>query len=159
MTAPNRQIPSLAAVTARLFGVTWKRLLRGRALWVCAVIAALPTVIAVLLRDDRDVVKLMQFAKFRVIAILPPIFVASSVGDEIEDRTITYVWTRPIARWTLLVGKLATLAPVAAALAIVSWAAATVAYGNPIVPKELAAFAFGTVATSCIAAGIATLMP
>jgi ABC-type transport system involved in multi-copper enzyme maturation permease subunit len=159
MSAPKREIPSLASVTATLFGVTWKRLLRGRSLWVCALIAALPTVVAVFLRDDRDVVEIMRFAQFRVIAILPPIFVASSIGDDIEDRTITYVWSRPIARWTLLVGKLATLAPVAAALAVVGWAAATVAYGDPIAPRELATFAFGTLAISCIAAGIATLLP
>ncbi|HUS33061.1 MAG TPA: ABC transporter permease [Kofleriaceae bacterium] len=159
MSANDRSIPSLMAVTMTLFGVTWKRLLRGRALWVCALIAALPALVAFGLRGDRDMAELMRFAQFRVMAILPPIFVASSIGEEIEDRTITYMWSRPIARWSLLLGKIATLAPVAAVLSAAGWAIATVITGKPINPQELAAFALGSVAVSLIAAGIATLVP
>jgi ABC-type transport system involved in multi-copper enzyme maturation permease subunit len=159
MSEQNRHIPSLVDVTMTLFGVTWKRLLRGRALWVCALIAGLPALIAFGLKHDRDMMELMRFAQFRVMAILPPIFVASSVGEEIEDRTITYVWSRPIARWTLLLGKVATLAPVAAVLSAAGWALATVVRGQPVVPQELLAFMAGSVALSLIAAGIATLVP
>lgn len=159
MSEPNRQIPSLAGVTMTLFGVTWKRLLRGRALWVCALIAALPALIAFGLKHDRDMMELMRFAQFRVMAILPPIFVASSVGEEIEDKTITYLWSRPIARWSLLLGKIAALAPVAAVLSAVGWALATVVRGEPIQPQELGAFVAGSFALSLIAAGIATLVP
>jgi len=159
MSEPNRHIPSLVDVTITLFGVTWKRLLRGRALWVCALLAAIPALIALGLKQDRDMLELMRFAQFRVMAILPPIFVASSVGEEIEDRTITYLWSRPIARWSLLLGKIAALAPVAMVLTALGWALATIVQGNPIVPQELVAFMVGSLAFSLIAAGIATLIP
>jgi ABC-type transport system involved in multi-copper enzyme maturation permease subunit len=158
MTA-QREIPSVTAVIATLFGVTWKRLLRGRALWVCALIAALPAVIAFGLQGNRDMQEMLQFAQFRVMALLPPIFIASSVGEEIEDRTITYLWSRPLARWTLIVGKLAALAPVAIALLLAGWMLACVAQGKQPMPQELLAFAFGTLVISMIAAGIATLVP
>lgn len=159
MSAPDRSIPSLVGVITTLFGVTWKRLLRGRALWVCGLIAVLPAVIAAALRSDRDTPELMRFAIFRVMAILPPILVASSVGEDIEDRTITYVWSRPIARWTLLVGKIATLAPVAAIVTAAGWALAATLKGDPVQPQQLVGFALGSIAVSMISAGIATLVP
>jgi len=155
----QREIPSVTAVIATLFGVTWKRLLRGRALWVCALIAALPALIAFGLKGNRDMQEMLHFAQFRVMALLPPIFIASSVGEEIEDRTITYLWSRPLARWTLIVGKLAALAPVAIALLLGGWILASVAQGKQPTPQELLAFASGTLAISMIAAGIATLVP
>ena len=31
-----------------------------------------------------------------VLALLPSLFVASSIGEEIEERTITYLWSRPL---------------------------------------------------------------
>jgi ABC-type transport system involved in multi-copper enzyme maturation permease subunit len=155
----QRETPRLMSVMTTLFGVTWKRLLRGRALWVCAVIAILPALIAGGLRNVREMPEMLQFAQFRVMALLPPIFIASSIGEEIEDRTITYLWSRPIARWTLVVGKIAALAPVAIALILAGWVVATLVQGKQPMPQELVAFAAGTIVISMIAAGIATLVP
>lgn len=155
----QREIPSVLSVMTTLFGVTWKRLIRGRALWVCALIAVLPAVIAGGLKGNRDMLEILQFAQFRVMALLPPVFVASSIGEEIEDRTITYLWSRPIARWTLVVGKIAALAPVAIALILAGWVLASVIQGVQPTPQELLSFAFGTLAISIISAGIATLVP
>jgi ABC-type transport system involved in multi-copper enzyme maturation permease subunit len=155
----QRSVPSLPSVIATLFGVTWKRLLRGRSLWVCALITILPALIAGLLKGDHDMIPLMRFAQFRVMAILPPILVASVIGEEIEDRTITYLWSRPIARWSLLIGRLATLAPVAAALSVVGWVLATVVRGEQLAPQELTAFALGSITISLISAAVSTLAP
>lgn len=155
----DRQIPSIGAVIATLFSVSWKRLIRGKALWVCALIAALPALLAFATRNASDKWELITFAQYRVMALLPPIFVASSIGEEIEDRTITYLWSRPIARWTLLVGKIAALAPVAILLIIAGWIGAAVAGGEQPTAQQIIAFGAGTLTISLISAGIATLVP
>jgi len=49
----------------------------------------------------------------------------AAVRDEIEDRTIVYLFARPVARWVILAGKLAA---VAAGCALALGATAVVAY-------------------------------
>src|SRR5687767_14430638 len=113
----SNDVPSTASALFTLAGVTFKRLLRGRAVWVVLVIACLPLLFASATRSRDSIIAVT----FLVMCILPPVFVASTIGEEIEERTSSYLWSRPLPRWTLLVGKLLALAPVASALVAGTW--------------------------------------
>src|SRR6185503_12480129 len=95
-----------------------------------------------------------------VLAVLPPMFIASSIGEEIEDRTITYLWSRPIPRWAVLIGKFLALAPIAVVLVVGSWHLAC-ALGLESMPplRSHAALAAAAVVVSAISTGIAVLVP
>ncbi|MCI0432810.1 MAG: ABC transporter permease subunit, partial [Gemmatimonadetes bacterium] len=105
-------------------GLTWKRLLRGRSLWIAGLIALLPVAFGAVLRTQGprgDVTDDLLAFELLVLSVLPPMFISSSIGEEIEDRTMTYLWSRPIPRWTVIIGKLLALAPIAMVLVVVSW--------------------------------------
>lgn len=147
--------------------VTLMRIRRGQAMWVALGIAMLPLIVAVALqqavadpRDRMDLIIYLHIAVTFVLAIVPALFVASSIGEEIEDRTITYLWSRPLPRWQVIAGKLVALAPIAAALVLVGWLLAIgIAYDRLAPTWTIVAIAFATLAVSCVAAGISTLAP
>lgn len=143
--------------------VTVKRLIRGRALWVGAVIALLPSGYAGLTaarRDEgiADPLSVFGFVQL-VLAVLPALFVASSIGDDIEDRSITYLWSRPIPRWSVAVGKLIAAVPVIWMFSIASWCLAIVAGAGEPTSASIGALVIVGTALSIIAAAIATLAP
>ena len=76
--------------------VTWKRISRGQAMWVALGIALIPVIVATVLRQavtdptDRLTFTMdLYVVEMFVMAIVPALFVAASIGEEIEDRTIT----------------------------------------------------------------------
>jgi ABC-type transport system involved in multi-copper enzyme maturation permease subunit len=161
MTKP---LPTTGTVLLTLMGVTLRRLARGRAIWVVLLIALLPTLFSGLAttfgdRGDSDF-ESIGILQTIVMALLPSVFVASSIGEEIEDRTATYLWSRPIARWMIIVGKLLALAPVSIGLVVGNFILAIqVAQGAPPPVESLLAFALGATAVSIVAAGVAMLVP
>ena len=153
-------VPSTGSVIATLVAVTWKRLFRGRAVWICAAIAGLPSLLAFATRGEPDGFEAVAVIQIVVTALLSSVFVASSIGEEIEERTITYLWSRPLARWTILIGKVVALAPISLALTLGGWfIAAQIGTGQPPELPTIVAFAADAIATSMVAAGIATLVP
>src|SRR5262249_23175356 len=85
---------------------------------------------------------------------------AASVGEEIEDKTTAYLWSRPVPRGSILAGKLVALVPIAIALQLISVATATLAgWGQVPSAASFAGFAAAVGAGSGIAAGISTLVP
>jgi ABC-type Na+ efflux pump permease subunit len=95
-----------------------------------------------------------------ILAVLPPMFISSSIGEEIEDRTMTYLWSRPIPRWTVVIGKLLALAPIAMVLVVAGWhPAAELGLQTSPGPRSHAALAAGGAVVSAIATGIAVLVP
>jgi ABC-2 type transport system permease protein len=148
-------------VIGTIAAVTLRRLVRGRAVWIGLAIAALPIVFAIAARGRTgtrggvlDLLILLEL----LFAVLPPLFVASSIGDDIEDRTTTYLWSRPLPRWTILAGKLLALVPIVVALQVASGAAA-LAIAGALSASACIAMAAGAAAASLVAAGIATLVP
>lgn len=147
--------------------VTLKRISRGQAVWVALGIAVIPVIVAIVLHQavtnptDRLTFTLdLYVVEMFVLAIVPSLFVASSIGEEIEDRTITYLWSRPLPRWHVIAGKLLALAPIAAALVIVGWLLAMqVAYDHLPPVWTTVALAIAAIAVSFVAAGISTLAP
>ncbi len=144
-------------------GLTLRRLVRGRAVWVSGIIAGLPVAFASAIRAQRrheaNEIDILVFVML-LFVILPAMFVASSVGEDIEDRTTTYLWSRPVPRWAVLAGKLLALAPLTAAFIVGSWVASVVAGAHDI-PTALSciALAGGAVAMCFVAAAIATFVP
>jgi ABC-type transport system involved in multi-copper enzyme maturation permease subunit len=151
-------------MTWTLAAVTLRRVLRGRALWVGAVIALLPIAFAYLLRRGHDAdstqnipADIFAFEQL-VLAVLAAMFVASSIGEDIEDRTATYLWSRPVPRWSVLAGKLVALVPIVCTIMIASWTLAHVAgVGDPPSVRSCVALVLDTIALSIVAAAIATL--
>jgi ABC-2 family transporter len=164
MTEPVRgEIPTTPGAVLAIAALTLRRVSRGRTLWVAAIIAAVPVVFGIVLRSQgprKDMADDLLAFQLLVLAVLPPMFIASSIGEEIEDRTITYLWSRPIARWAVVIGKLLALAPIAMLLVVASWHLAG-ALGLESMPpaRTHAALAAAAVAVSAIATGIAVLVP
>jgi hypothetical protein len=155
MSARGSEVMASVAVVAR---VALLRLARGRATWLLGVFIALPLPFAVWLRG-RGYSLLSVFEIVRLlVAIVPGWLVAAAVGDELDHAA--YVWARPLARWTVVVGKLVALVPIAVALVCSSWiATACVTTGEPPPLHSVAALAACTAALCCVGSGIATLAP
>jgi ABC-type transport system involved in multi-copper enzyme maturation permease subunit len=145
-----------------MVGVTLKRLGRGKALWIGVLVAGLPIVFAAIMHGlhVRPFANDMFVVWRLILALLSAMFVASSIGEEVEDRTLTYLWSRPIARWAVPAGKLCALVPIVIALVVASWIAATRAWTEEL-PTLISCvgLAAGGLVACVIAAGISTLVP
>jgi hypothetical protein len=163
MTPGTPGTPSTFDALRALAAVTWMRLRRGKALWIGVVIAALPVVHAGLRSAlDRSAAHNVPPGDLAasitpVLILLPALFVAASIADELESRTATYLWSRPLPRWAVLAGKLIALVPVIGALLVVSWLAATTVGGHAASPLSYLALVLGGAAVSLAGAAIATL--
>jgi ABC-type transport system involved in multi-copper enzyme maturation permease subunit len=146
--------------------ITWKRMLRGRALWLTLVMLAMPLVMVLAGPGDpgrwRVPVNVFSF----LLAVVPPLHLATAISDEVEDQTITYLWSRPIARWSLLAGKMIAVVPALIAVFAVAMAAAFVAlYGGSsadhldVLVRGIAGVSVGVVAIGMLAIGFGSVMP
>ena len=155
------RVLSGGAATLAIARVAWIRMVRGRALWGAALLASLSLVMAILLRGfhAEDTGALIEIGH-ATAAILTGLLVAAPIGEEFEDRTMTYLWSRPLPRWSVVTGKLVALTPVAAALAAATLVAALAVAGDPRpVTGVAAATALGVGARAAIGAAMATLVP
>jgi ABC-type transport system involved in multi-copper enzyme maturation permease subunit len=161
MMATNRDVPSIGAALSALARLTLVRLLRGKLLWVSIAIACLPILLAKAVGQQPATALQTTFGiELFVLAILPPLFAAPAIGEELEDRTATYLWSRPLPRWSILAGKLLALAPFVMAILVASWIAAIIAALHTAPPAlTIVALAAGTLAVSIVSAGIATIAP
>jgi ABC-type Na+ efflux pump permease subunit len=159
MTAPA--VPGALSTVWTLAAVTLRRLARGKGVWIGAAIAALPAAFARIAhaRGAANPDRILD-AMTLVVAVLPAMFIASSIADEIESKTLTYLWSRPIARWAVLAGKLCALTPLVIALVLGGWLAAGYLGLEAAPPvRSCLAIAAGCAAASLVAAGIATVVP
>ena len=159
MSAPEpKLVPSGLSSTLTMAALTWKRLLRGRAFMVALVIGLLP--VAYVAIAGHGVGPEVFVFEVLVTAVLAPMFVASSIGEDIEDRTTTYLWSRPIPRWAIVAGKLLVLVPAATVIVLASWIlAANIAWQLMPPLRTCAALALAVLALSVLSAGIASLAP
>ena len=159
--ATNREVPSIGAALSALARLTLVRLLRGKLKWVSIAISFLPVAIATGAGHEPETALKVTFGiEMLVLAILPPLFAAPAIGEELEDRTATYLWSRPLPRWSILAGKLLALAPLMMTIVVGTWIASiVVALHKPPPPITIVAIAAGALALSIVSAGIATLAP
>lgn len=151
-------------------GLAWKRLVRGRALWLSAALVLIPlAVAAATLRIDRAEERWSSVAElvFRSLVLLAPVIhLAGALGEELDGQTYTYFWSRPIAREVVVLGKLVAVTPLLMVLAaatlglvfvIVSAGGGTtqVAWLWRAVPAAV----LGVLAASAFAVGLGALVP
>ncbi len=117
------QAPSYAYAAARIFDLSLGRMLWSRGTVFMGLVAGLPVLIGVLTlllelsgvrMNARGVAAAgpMMFGfmiwtvylRF-VVPILALYYGTSLIADEVEDKTITYLFTRPIPRGAVMVGK------------------------------------------------------
>jgi ABC-type Na+ efflux pump permease subunit len=149
--------PSSVAAVSAIARVTLRRAMRGVLPRIAFAIAVLPIIAAAALHTNgSDVVNLLLL----VLVILPPMFVASSLGEEIEDKTAAYLWSRPLARWTVIAGKLIALTPLCAAFIAASAIACGYAGDRAMPPPSIiVAVVAGAFATCALVTGIAAVFP
>jgi hypothetical protein len=151
--------------------LTLRRLLRGRTLWVTALLLLMPILLAAAASIDieraADRWSMVAEISFRSLVLLAPVVhLAGALGEETEGRTYTYLWSRPIRREAVILGKMLAVTPVLAVLAPAALAAgyAIVAAGRGAsdpawLLRAMPAAALGVVAASAFAVGLGALVP
>ncbi|MCA9676218.1 MAG: ABC transporter permease subunit [Kofleriaceae bacterium] len=170
MTTSARATAALGGLDATLAvaRVTLVRAMRNKSLWVAAFIAFLPEVFAgVAVRDpsiDRWEAVLAMWITCMTVAT--PVLLAASIGEEFEERTMTYLWSRPLPRWSILTGKLVALVPIlwliGAAGLMLPWFTVfgRLASEHPsVLTDSLIGSAFGAIGLAAITTALTTLAP
>jgi ABC-type transport system involved in multi-copper enzyme maturation permease subunit len=155
-------VPSAATAMLALARLTLKRATRGKLIWISLGIAMLPMLFAATLSigHHSNVLEPAFGKELFVVAILPPLFCAPAIAEELEDRTASYLWSRPIPRWVLLAGKLLALAPFAMLCVVGSWLlTAYVGLQHAPPADTILAVATGAFGVGVTASGIASLAP
>lgn len=104
-----------ARTTALLFAAHLRRVLLSKRALLCLLLGAVPVVAALLVRlvvtqEGRPpelfvVILGWMFLVQTVVPLIALIVGSAAVAEEVEDRTITYLVTRPIPRGAILVGR------------------------------------------------------
>ncbi len=125
-TAPPRQAPGIVSASVRVFELSLGEMLWSRRTIFMALVVGLPVVLALVVRlfdlagdtgwvAFRDVYEVDGPAVFGLIIwafflrfsipVLGVFYGTSLIADEVEDKTITYLFSRPISRQAVLFGK------------------------------------------------------
>ncbi len=91
-----------------------RQLAGGRRIWLMLILAAIPLVIALIfssVESDATAAEFSDGLTNHLIAstILPLVMLVlatAAFGNELEDRTLSYLVLKPIARWRIVVPKL-----------------------------------------------------
>lgn len=100
---------------------------------------------------------------FKVCALAAAIFASNVISQEVEQKTIVYVLTRPIPRWSILSGRLAaaTLSTfLVSIMALVGVAVGIpgIALGSRLVQNDVVALAAASAAYCCLFTFISLLI-
>ncbi len=151
---------------------TLRDLVRPKKLVAVAILVALPTLVALLVRfkshhtspqEFYDSITTMLVYNF-VLVILSVIFGTGVITQEVEQKTIVYLLTRPVPRWRILLMKYAatvTMTTLTVWLASLCLALATV--GGPGLahcglPRDLGMLLVGALAYGALFLFLATLL-
>ena len=87
---------------------------------------------------------------FRILALASIIYTTAIVSQEVEQKTIVYLLTRPVARWKLLLARYAASVVVVSMLGVTSAIALSLAvygpggaFSNPLLAKDILALVLG----------------
>jgi len=100
---------------AAILSLTVRQLAGSKRLWIVLVLVAVPLLGALLFHVGDTTATSAEFAdditaSLVASGILPLVmllFATSSFGNEVSDRTLVYVALKPLARWRIVVPKLA----------------------------------------------------
>ena len=125
MATSNRPVPTLMTTAVRIFELSLGQMLWSRRSVFLALIAAAPVVLAGLIRfatfaEPRLLPQIngerlggaalfglmiwLLYVRF-IVPVLGMFYGTSLVADEVDDKTITYLFVRPIPRGAVLIGK------------------------------------------------------
>lgn len=125
MTPPHRTQPSLAASSARIFDLSLGQMLWSRRSVFLAILLGGPVLLAFVVRLLSSAARFgtiqvngahvagdavfgmmiwLLYIRF-IIPILGVFYGTALIADEVDDKTITYLFTRPIPRSAVLLGK------------------------------------------------------
>jgi hypothetical protein len=108
---------SLLAAARVIARLTWLRARRGPMVWVTVGLLSLP--LAMLWVEQTfwqnattsSWETLMAFLLRFPLPVAAGLHLAPAIGEEIDDKTYTYLWSRPIPRQAILYGKILAVAP------------------------------------------------
>lgn len=164
----NRDVSSLAAC-ARIARLARTRLVRGKVLWISSIVGLVPVLMVLALPlGEPDVGSWSEL--FEVLTILlvviPALHLAPWLAEELDDRTYTYLWSRPLPRWAVLAGKLIGLFPFVLLISGLTLIAAFLAMFGAVtgdfmgeLQASLVALSLGVVGWSATAIGIGAIIP
>lgn len=142
------------------------RFLRSRVLLVAGVFAFLPLLPFAFGADEDSSPELRWKHYFEAVAyvhmLVASLLMAPVIAEEVEDKTYTYLWSRPIPRWSVLAGKLLTGGLIATAFLGASALAATQVTGLldiGILAQGMFALTIGVVSVGCISSSLGILLP
>jgi ABC-2 type transport system permease protein len=123
-----------------LFRHSLRDFLRFRRLWPWLMLCLLSGIIAytwpsiVGRGNPRQMyADLSSLLVFHLAPLAAAIMVTSIVGQEVEQKTIVYLLTRPISRWKLLLSRyMAACTAVSIVVVLAALALSTVIFGNPL---------------------------
>src|SRR5258708_5306473 len=122
---PSFTKPTLLASTARIFDLSLGQMLWSRRSVLLAFLVGSPVLLALALRIVSSASRLgppqingarvggaalfgmmmwLLYIRF-IVPVLGVFYGTALIADEVEDKTITYLFTRPIRRGAVLVGK------------------------------------------------------
>lgn len=166
MSQPNHVLGGVEGALA-IAQVAFVRMLRGKALWVVLAMALLP-LLATLPIKQRTIPEhwgaVIAFWGY-LLAILPPVLLAGAIGEEIEEKTMTYLWSRPLPRWSIVGGKIIAIIPIlwivlSASLILPFYVMFSDAGAHGMtLARTLAMVVMGTLGVAAVTAGLATLVP
>jgi ABC-2 type transport system permease protein len=181
--AVRRQMPSFLSSSLRIFDLSLSRMLWSRSTIFMALVVGLPVVIAVIVRGLElagmaggrvDGVPIsgpalfgsmiwLMFLRF-IVPVLAVFYGTSLIADEVEDKTITYLFTRPIPRGAVMAGKylaylVCTIMVVLPSVMIVyflivPYGGGSIAASFPDLVKDLALLALGLIAYGALFAWV-----
>ncbi len=100
--------PSFAEAAGQVLLRQARSALRGKRALVAGVLAALPPLLAALIRSDDPIVLVRILVLLHCLLLLPVVAIALGSGllyDEAEEGTLTYLFTAPVARGAIVLGK------------------------------------------------------
>ena len=168
MSAQSNHVLGGVEASLAIAKVAFKRVLRGRAI---AVVAGMSVGVPMLILAQakagdakppdawRAIVETWAY----LLAILTPILMGGSISEEIEERTAAYLWSRPLPRWSIVIGKLTALVPLMVVLmAVAVFLPGLLGYKAQLTAdlgRVIAAVVIGTIAAAAVTAGITAMTP
>jgi ABC-2 type transport system permease protein len=144
-------------VTAALFSLTLRTHgRRGRVLALLLAGLVAVVLVAAVRGGSSDVLEdsTLLIARYGFTLVVPVacLVIASAVfGDMIEDRTLVYVWLRPVPRWELVAGPYAATITIALPIVVLPLVFAAALSGEPdLVAGTLVAATVAVVAYSAL---------